>query len=390
MDAARNGGQENELATDKVNYSMKLFSAVAIVAVCAGHISSVGLSGPFNMVLPYSYQVAAFVFISGYFFSDNAIEDPWGYLVRKAGRLIVPLLLINAVYGLIAFALHQLGFNINVTLNFNSLVIEPFTTGHQFTINMPMWFLPPLFFAELFNLLTSCLLKLINCRTNCRTVEETIVFVLYMTAGAVAIALGGNEGLKPGWSLLFARTLFFLACFGMGRFYKRVLEQYDKARSLWYFLIVLSMQLVVIWLCDGDYTYAPSWCRFPHGIILTYATTILSIAFVLRVCKILAPVIAKSRTILAIADNTFSIMCHHYFGYFLLTTLFAGMALFTPFIPHFDFAAYYDSLGYRYYPKAIESFAFLYLVAGISFSIFVHFCWRRICRYARGRLQGSL
>lgn len=57
MDAARNRGQENELATDKVNYGMKLFSAVAIVAVCAGHISSVGLSGPFNMVLPYSYKL---------------------------------------------------------------------------------------------------------------------------------------------------------------------------------------------------------------------------------------------------------------------------------------------------------------------------------------------
>lgn len=358
-----------------INYSMKLFSAIAIIAVCSGHISATGLGGPFDMILPYSYQVAAFVFISGYFFSDSAEKTPGHYLAHKAKRLIVPLVLINAVYGIVVSVLHQLEFSEGANLSFNSLIIDPFTTGHQFTINLPMWFLAPLFFAEFINLFISILIGRISRGGGSK---EIIIFFIYITIGAIAITLGGSEGLRTGWLLLLARTMFFLACFGMGRFYRRVLERHDTLRSLWYFLIILSLQLVVIWACNGAYTYIPSWCRFPHGVILTYATTILSLAFVLRICKILGPAIGKSKTILTLADNTFSIMCHHIFGYFLLTTFFAIMAFRTPFFQHFDFASYHNSFLYCFFPGNLGAFAFAYVVAGISFSIFVHFCWERL------------
>lgn len=214
--------------------------------------------------------------------------------------------------------------------------------------------------------------------------KETMVFVAYMGLGAVAIMVGGSEGLKTGWLLFLARTMFFLACFGIGRYYRRVLEQHDTLRSFWYFLIVLSLQLVVIWLCSGKFTYVPSWCQFPNGVVLTYATTILSIAFVLRVCKILGPIIGRSKTILAIADNTFSIMCHHVFGFFLLNSLFAAIAFCTPLLQNFDFTAYFNAFTYHFFPRELRAFGFAYMVVGVSFSIFVHFCWEKLRGFARG------
>ena len=88
-----------------INYSMKLFSACAIVLVVVGHVSPIGFNGPFDMFKVYSFQVAAFVFVSGYFYKEKNEHQPFQYLWKKCKRLVLPLLLINAAYGVIAFAL---------------------------------------------------------------------------------------------------------------------------------------------------------------------------------------------------------------------------------------------------------------------------------------------
>ena len=38
-------------------------------------------------------------------------------------------------------------------ISFQTLLIDPFFNGHQFVLNMPMWFIAPLFFAEMINVL---------------------------------------------------------------------------------------------------------------------------------------------------------------------------------------------------------------------------------------------
>lgn len=77
---------------------MKLFSACAIVLVVVGHIPSTGFNGPFDMFKPYSFQVASFVFVSGYFYKEANESHPVAYLGSRIKRLLIPLIAINAAY----------------------------------------------------------------------------------------------------------------------------------------------------------------------------------------------------------------------------------------------------------------------------------------------------
>lgn len=87
--------------TKQINYTMKLFSACAIVLVVVGHIPSTGFNGPFDMFKPYSFQVASFVFVSGYFYKEANESHPVAYLGSRIKRLLIPLIAINAAYGCI-------------------------------------------------------------------------------------------------------------------------------------------------------------------------------------------------------------------------------------------------------------------------------------------------
>lgn len=363
---------------------MKLFSACAIVLVVVGHIVSSGFNGPFDMFEPYSFQVAAFVFVSGYFYKVEHERCPWRYLEARIRRLVIPLLSINAAYGCITLLLRKcMGFEWGgvASLSVQSLLVDPFTNGHQFLINMPMWFIAPLFFAEVANIIV----RLALARISCSARKELGILLAYLLVGSLAIGVSGDEGLPPGSLLLACRTAFFLACLGMGRFYSAVLEKHDKLPNTPYFAILLSAQFLLIVILGGHYTYVPSWCRFPAGVVGTYCVTMTGIAFLMRCCKILSPVLGRARPVLALSDNTFSIMCHHMFGFFLVTSLFAILAQVLPGIIDFDYPSYLSSYSYRWMPPDVPQFSFLYVCGAILVSLGIHRGWQGMVRRWRGR-----
>lgn len=198
-----------------------------------------------------------------------------------------------------------------------------------------------------------------------------------MSLGAIAIEIGGTTGLTPGPLLLACRTCFFLACFGMGRFYRTVLKNHDNLSNPIFFSIILALQLALLSLCNGKITYVPSWCSFPNGFALTYLATFTGIAFVLRLSKLFGEFVGNTKPVRAIADNTFSIMCHHYFGFFLTTCLFAALSVFFPLEPAFDFSAFYNTF-YFYYPADQTSWALLYCAVGVGFSLLIHWIWEAL------------
>ena len=72
-----------------------------------GHIPSTGFNGPFDMFKPYSFQVASFVFVSGYFYKEANESHPVAYLGSRIKRLLIPLIAINAAYGCIVALLKR-------------------------------------------------------------------------------------------------------------------------------------------------------------------------------------------------------------------------------------------------------------------------------------------
>lgn len=366
------------IPTNTIDPSMKLFAAIAMVLVVVGHIDSTGFAGPYNMFPPYSFQVAAFVFISGYFYKPTNERGIVRYVAKKTKRLMVPLFLITLVYGCISTFLADAGFEFCAQITWERLLVDPLINGHQFLINMPMWFIAPLFFAEIANILIRRVLNIGHgSHRGTSIIFETVLFVFYLSLGSIAITLGGKEGLTSGWLLLLCRSLFFLGCLGMGRFYKAVLEQHDTIKGAPYYLVVLSVQILLITICKGEITYVPSWCKFPADVFLTYLVTMNGIAFILRISKDLGPHIGNAPAIRRIADNTYSIMCHHYFGFFLVSCLFAAVASIDPVTTGFDYTAFYEGM-YFYYPQNLLCWALFYCVVAILFSVGLHSIWATI------------
>ena len=259
-------------------------------------------------------------------------------------------------------------------ISFQTLLIDPFFNGHQFVLNMPMWFIAPLLFAEMINVLIRAATKSIPSSLK----KEICILATYLILGAIAIKLGGSNGLESGFLLLLSRTLFFLACLGMGRFYAVALEKHDSLPNVLYFAILLPLQLIIILSANGNYAYTVSWCQFPGGILCTYAVTITGIAFLLRCCRMLSRAFGRSRFVLALADNTFSIMCHHMLGFFLVCSSFAFLATVTPWFSTFDLSTFLSKPGYRWMPASVPQMAFVYAAVGIVISLIIHFLWEKL------------
>ena len=351
---------------------MRLFSACAIVLVVVGHIPSTGFNGPFDMFKPYSFQVAAFVFVAGYFYKESHEVHPFQYLKSRIKRLLIPLVAINAAYGCLVLLLKKL-----VGITWGGSLCPDATSDALYR-----W--PSVSYQHAHVVYRSFVFRRVAQfkQVSSTSLKETILLFAYLALGAIAIELGGADGLPSGWLLLVCRTLFFLACLGMGRFYARVLERYDTLPNVTYFALLLAVQLVGIAALHGRYTYIPSWCQFPGGVVGTYFVTITGIAFLMRCCKMLAPSFGRSSFVAALAGNTFSIMCHHIFGFFLVCTCFGVLSVITPWFTSFDFTAYLSDWTYRWMPAAFPQTSLVYVAGGVFVSLLIHESWGRFKQFA--------
>ncbi len=136
---------------DQLNMTFCVLSALAIIMVVAGHMGYSILT--LDELFPYySFHVPLFMFISGYFYRESEEEHPLSYVKKKVCRLIVPYLIWNLVYGLVAWGLRCAGFAMGEEISFYTLLAAPFLHGHQFAYNNAAWFVPVLFVVEMFNL----------------------------------------------------------------------------------------------------------------------------------------------------------------------------------------------------------------------------------------------
>ena len=63
-----------------VNLQFKLLSAIGIIIIVSGHCYHGGMELAYNWFPPYSYNLALFVFISGYFYKTDYEENIGKYI----------------------------------------------------------------------------------------------------------------------------------------------------------------------------------------------------------------------------------------------------------------------------------------------------------------------
>lgn len=88
-----------------------------------------------------------------------------------------------------------------------------------------------------------------------------------------------------------------------------------------------------------------------------------------------------------LASNTFSIMCHHLLGFFVLNCLVFLISSHTPLFGLFSAERFLTSIYYTYVPHGISQFALLYAAFGVLFSLAIHACWLRFKAKAKTLLH---
>lgn len=365
------------------NVTFGILSALAIMMIVAGHagydILTVGGMFPY-----YSFHVPLFMFISGYFYREEEEEQPRLYLKKKVKRLLVPYLIWNVVYGVMAWALRNFrGFGMGEDISLKTLFLDPLLHGYQFIYNYAAWFVPVLFLIEVMNLCMRIVLKKLRLHS-----EWLILF------GALAVGMAvvqfAIEGRVWGFYKTPGRILFLYPCFQMGQFYKKKLESRDTLGNGAYFAVVLTVQLLLHLCCNG-LAYSSVWCTgFANGPVIPYVTAVSGIAFWLRVAKILAPLCGERRSdetaarleeerrsglaaaqnpaggfLLYLGRNTYAVMMHHVMAFMLVKMVLAGIAAHTGYLTDFDFVRFYGDIDYFYTVKGAEAFYMVYLAAGV-------------------------
>lgn len=347
----------------KENATFRIFSAIGIILVVAGHadfhIFDMGGLFPY-----YSFHVAVFLFISGYFYNESDEAHIGKYIKRKALHLLVPYFLWNFFYGVLALVLRYSGFFIGGEINFHTLFIEPFLGGHQFGYNFAAWFVPALFVIEVINI---CMRKVL---TAIKLKYELLIIAAVLLAGMLTVwfAVGGHVW---GYYKFPGRILFMLPVFELGHMYKKKLEEKDTLPNGVYFGILLVIQLCIVLFCAG-LAYSTVWCTsFANGPVVPYLTTVTGIAFWLRISRILSPLFKDSRIVCRIGKNTFSIMMHHVLAFMLLKGIFFALSVLTPLCADFDREAFFTDVNYIYLINGMDAGKWIYLTAGLMVPLLI-------------------
>ncbi|TCL60318.1 fucose 4-O-acetylase-like acetyltransferase [Kineothrix alysoides] len=339
------------------NDAFRIFSAIGIILIVAGHADFhiFDLGGLFPY---YSFHVAVFLFISGYFYDENDEVHIGAYIRRKALRLLVPYFLWNLFYGGLAAVLKHFGFIIGDGITFKTLFLDPFLTGHQFGYNFPAWFVPSLFLVEVINV---CMRRVL---TAIRLNKEYLIMAAVLLAGILTVwfAIGGHVW---GYYKFPGRILFMLPAFELGQLYKKKLERKDTLSNGIYFSILLVIQLIVVFSCAG-LAYSTVWCAsFANGPVIPFVTMATGIAFWLRVSKMLSPLLPGMKGTRQIGTNTYGIMMHHVPAFFLVKGTFFALSVFTPWCADFDKPAFLTDVNYIYLLNGMDVSKWIYIAAGV-------------------------
>lgn len=338
------------------NATMRALYLLGIVFVVDGHGTLGKLFEMNSLMRYYSFHLMLFAFGAGYFFKDDA--NPARALARRAKRLLVPLYVWNAVYGVGAALLRRLGgFALGAPLNAYTLLLAPLADGEHFVYNLGAWFLFPLFLCE-------ALYRLLRCLPALKGKREGVTFLVCLIPGAICVQLlfSGARGFLP---LFLLRTLILLPGYAGGVLYRRVLERRDTLPTVPYLLSILVLRALLC-LRTENLAYLLSDCTyFGCGAFGVYAGGALAVAFWLRVARLIGPAVERSRLAMAAATHTLDIMMHHYMGFFAVNVVFLLMNMLGVGAADFSVNAFRTQKAYMYAPGGHVEVSFLYLLAGL-------------------------
>lgn len=300
----------------KTNKKMLILSCIGIIIVVLGH-SADQISLVSNIFKYYSFHMVLFVFISGYFYKPENEDKLWGkegYILKKIKRLVIPYFMWNLIYGIIVNIFKSLNIiSYGEPINFNSLFVKPWITGHQFILNLASWFLLALFIVNILYILIRKIFTKIKLWN-----DYVAVFVTLM--GAITCVYLSKQNLRQEY-IPILRTGFFLFFYQFGYIYKTKIENKLRINAALYLFLLIMVQLIILKV-DGKISNRVVFMSFDSKMIITpIIVGLTGILFWTKISEILEPSLGNSKVVNYIGNNTFDIMLHHLFCMFLINVI---------------------------------------------------------------------
>lgn len=362
------------MAEKVIDYRFKIVYAIGIIMVVFGHTEGGGIP-LFGSFFPfYAFHLGLFVFCSGYFFRVGPEDRIGPVILKKVKKLIIPLYLYNLAYGLLVQLLSLAGFTIGEGFTLYNLTLAPILHGHQFAYNLGGWFVIPLFLVEMFGLFARKLFRLSG-----KKIPELIFFIVTLGLGVLGNYLS-CLGYNYGWWLPLVRMLYFIPFFGLGIFYRNVLEPYlKKIPDALFLLALIVIQRILIQCFGRPLSYTAAWCNdFTEGPFMPIVVGFIGIAFWVRLAKVLEPYLGRRKWLNLIADHTYAIMIHQFIGIMLLKAIFGLCSHLFGIFRNFSWPLFQSDLWWYYLVRGNHLTLILYSAAGIVVAVLIGILVRRI------------
>lgn len=284
------------------NKQMDVLLCMGTILVVLGHVGTNSWKTKLlDWFVIYSFHMPLFFFISGYFYKSEREQAYGRSILRMIEKFVIPYYIWNLVYGVIVFALEAAGLvRFHLDSSILNFIVTPWTTGDQYQMNSPAWFLLTLFLVEAVYLSLHKLFSFLRLR------NEFVLAVPFLTMG---IAGGGMMvyGVANGGWLVLAKLLYGIAFYHLGHLYRTDLEKRDRISNFAYFGILFVIQYFLMVETDG-FPYISMWngsiTTMGKNVVLPVAVALTGIAFVLRVSRILTPSLGDSRIVKKLSMST--------------------------------------------------------------------------------------
>lgn len=220
-----------ELYLKKEVRYMNILKSLAIISVVLGHCGF-----PYASVI-YSYHMALFFFINGYFFKEEYVCKPKKFLMKKIRSLYVPFIVYEFIFIILRNALISIKVYNETQINpisnfmgylgaFKNAVIFRYTGDLMLGT---FWFLTVLFFVNILFLIIKLVWKKVKIQN--KYIQFSIIFMVYILGFyLLKEGLNINDFLNP-WNNKFLRliinylfdirVLIFLMIYYLGHLYNK-------------------------------------------------------------------------------------------------------------------------------------------------------------------------
>ena len=287
------------------NKEMTILKALGIIFVVMGHKDD-----PFSWFPAYSFHMALFFFVSGYFYKEKYENNILLYITRKIKKTIPLYFSFNLFYMIVTFILYKKYKILLGSLpNLKAFFITPFTSGNQFELYLAAWFILALLIIQIVFIVMYKCIKKINENIH---VHLLIFFVIGIIGTYIAKYV---EFTNRPLILILIRTCFGLFFYYLGFYYKQ-----NESRNIFSsagLLTALIIQVIVL----KNFINIPYYVvegKFDGHVILPYVTSVTGIYVYLFLSKALSKFLKDNDILYKIGDNTLSIMINHIFVFFIV------------------------------------------------------------------------